>query len=236
MDNPEPDPAARCHFSLAVPADHPDYAALSTFLRPEDHPGDDGFGIVLMETATQQPLAYITSLPGLDHFHAQRQREGNLVPDTSAGVLYTAWPRAAAWKPLIPMTTWHPDGEGIIAELTRITDTATKVVVIYEYVVHAYGRRFPAVAYHCQLCHWGDDTVEYPRHNEYPRDRKLVRADAETHLRATCTTPQPSPIQTTPGTMHGIYSHNHPAVSLPSRCAAVGGCARIRHLRAKSTN
>jgi hypothetical protein len=227
----------RITLTFIVLPHHLDFAVLEEFIAPE-HRDPAGYGIALLESE-EHSLTYVGPVQQIRDYDdccaADPTRPVTL--DTTRGVICEFWPHGEGWDDLIPATTWHPGGEGILVEFDHPLGGR---VVVYEYLEEdADGTRMPRVGFHCERCCRPVPGIDHEARidNLGPRDRRIGARHARLHIHDhehECRRRDPRIAQAVTHAANRIHGTNDPVLTHESRCATTGPCSRIRHLRART--
>lgn len=202
-------------------------------LCPEHHlPAGVPYGLALLESQELSAMMMVGA-PAVE-----AHRTGKALVADPANPVYGGWPHSGCWEDLLPDTTWHPGGEGVLARYDGVDGAS---VTVFEYMIdearqfndraEPVGKMVPMVSYHCDRCHTPSpfDLGERFR-NTRANDRTWAGHKARAHARGAdrrCTIPD--------GRIERVVSQvasemRGTRVQLPPRavrCAAEEGCAQV---------
>jgi len=212
--------------------EHPAFAVMEEYFLSE-HRNAQGYGLAFLESP-EHSVTYVTTPRQIREYRAA-DTDGTAVLDTTQGAAYAFWPTGTGWDDYVPANTWHPGGEGIIAQFAHPLGGA---VVVFEYLQDdADGKQHQVVGFHCERCHPSlRIDLDHNMANRGPEDRRWVARNARQHVRSHtthCRPVNPDIAVTVTAIANEQHGTNHPVITHENRCAASGACAQIRSLRAR---
>ncbi|MFI6603726.1 hypothetical protein ACIBHX_46485 [Nonomuraea sp. NPDC050536] len=169
-----------------IERDSPQFRPL-TEVFPEEFRPAGTFGVAGLESQEHSVL-WIGAADLISQIEANPQAPIPFAALNERGTYADRWPNTDPWNALIPVTTWNPDGQGIVTEYPFSDGNGQ--VVVYELVGHPALRSMqeksgqdlvPMVTFHCTRCH-----REGNSHDRYtsvgPADRRTVCRKARVHM------------------------------------------------------
>ncbi|WP_431976039.1 hypothetical protein [Micromonospora haikouensis] len=231
----------RVAMTVVVPVEDSDARAdLERYLLEEHRRPGRPYGLALLETQLMG-LMLVTGVEEIEAFRAGRVA----LPVGPQAVVYGGWPSCGhgPWEDIIPATTWHPGGVGVLDEYDGVDGAR---VTLYEFTIDEglawnrhgtpTGKTLTMVSWHCDRCHLPYDFDLGERmDNRGPDDRGWMSRNARVHASGRdgrCRPPTGEMERVVAAVASEMRGQRVELPSPEATCAAEEGCSRVRLARA----
>lgn len=213
-------------------------ADLEEGLLPE-HRHAGPYGLAMLESQEISAMM-LTTAEQIKQFRAETLR---LTPGLPT---YSQWPNSPAWEDLIPNSTWHPGGVGVLGEFDNVLGGK---VTAYEFTVdraqawnrnaEPSGENMTMVSYHCDRCHtpdWADMGERWE--NRCPDDRRWAGQKARLHalgMGKKCEVPNGRMEPVVAAVASEMQGREVRLAPRDAWCAMNDACSQVRLARATTT-